>query len=302
MNLRSIDLNLLTIFDAIVSEGNLTHAADRIGMSQPAISAALGRLRITLNDELFISTGRGVKPTQRALQLQEPVRFILDEIRSALSVAYDFDPKTSDRQFSINSIDYGGVVVIPRLLRYLQGIDSSITINVSPDSMEDSQGVIDLGSADLAISSNPVVAPDFECRVLRHERPYCLVHKQHPEIAGSINVEQFEEAKHVLLYSNSSRGLVLDAHLLELGVRRVCGSRVPSFFNMPYMVTNSDMICTMPRQMAEDFAQQFGLQAFAAPFENWSAIYYLIWHGSLEDDSGHRWLRDTIFQLCPDKD
>lgn len=301
MNLRSIDLNLLTIFDAIISEGNLTHAADRIGMSQPAISAALGRLRITLNDELFISTGRGVKPTQRALQLQQPVRHILNEIKLALSVVENFDPKISDRQFSINSLDYGGVVVIPRLLRYLQSINSSITVNVSPDSVEDSHGVIDLGSADLAISNNPVVGPDFECQILRHEQPYCLVRKEHPEIAGSLNVEQFEKAKHVLLYSNSSRGLVLDAHLVELSVKRVCASRVPSFFNMPYMVANSDMICTMPRQMAEDFAVQFGLQALAAPFEQWSAIYYLIWPSSLEEDSGHRWLRETIFRLCPDK-
>ncbi|EED35011.1 putative transcriptional regulator, LysR family [Luminiphilus syltensis NOR5-1B] len=300
MNLRSVDLNLLTIFDAIVSEGNLTHAADKIGMSQPAISAALGRLRVTLDDELFVSTGRGVKPTQRALQLQEPVRRILEDVRAALTSTGEFDPESSDRVFTISSIDYGGIVVIPRLLRYLQKQQSPIIVNINPSQTGEAHRDVDRSSGDLTITSDPLLSPDHECKLLRRELPYCLARKDHPDITGSLSVEQFQRNRHVLLYSNNTRGLALDAHLLQLGFNRECGARVPSFFNMPYIVGNTDMICTMPRQMAEDFARQFGLQVLAAPFDNWTASYFMVWHRSFNGDSGHCWLRDSIFRLCSD--
>lgn len=298
MNLRSIDLNLLTIFDAIMTEGKMSAAAEKIGMSQPAMSAAVSRLRITLKDELFIRTGSGIKPTPRALELERPIREVLDKISDTISQTLAFDPQKSDRLFTLASIDYGGIAIVPPLLKQLAEINATVRLNVWPQYEEDLKDLMHFGTVDFALDNIPILEDDFHVETVRQEPGYCLVRKQHPRIQGSLNLEQFLENEHVVLYPKSNRISLLDQHLLSNGLRRKHGMKVPSFFNMPYIVQQTDMICALPEKVARHFAQQFDLALYPAPVENWTAPVYLMWHNSLHGDPGHRWLREIIIELC----
>ena len=298
MNLRSIDLNLLTIFDAIIAEKNLSRAAEKIGMTQPAMSAALGRLRITMKDELFLRTGRGLTPTPRARELQQPIRDILDRINSTLSQTQRFDPKTSERVFILASIDYGGIAVIPRLLQHLQQIESTVKTNIWPQYETDLVEQMHFGKVDFAIDNIPITDNEFHIEMLCQERAFCLVRKGHPKICDTLDLEQFLEAKHVVLYPHGDRVSQLDEYLISKGLRREYGIKVPSFFNMPYIVQSTDLICGLPERMALHFAELFGLKAMPAPVGDWLASYYLMWHRGLEEDPGHKWLREIIIKLC----
>jgi len=301
MNLRSVDLNLLTIFDAIITELNLSRAAEKIGMTQPAMSAALGRLRVTLKDELFVRTGRGVRPTPRALELQRPIRDILDRVSSTLSATQRFDPETSERVFTLASIDYGGIAVIPQLLRHLQELQSSVKVNIWPQYESDLAEQMHFGNVDFAIDNIPITDNEFHIENLRQERAFCLVRKGHPYIRDNLSLEQFLEAEHVVLYPHGDRVSQLDEYLIARGMRRNYGIKVPSFFNMPYIVQSTDLICGLPERMALHFAQLFNLKALAAPVEDWVATYYLMWHRGLDEDPGHKWMRDIIIALSRDQ-
>lgn len=301
MNLRSIDLNLLTIFDAIITEQNLSRAGEKIGMTQPAISAALGRLRITLKDELFVRTGRGVRPTPRALELQRPIRDILDRVSATLSQTERFDPQVSNRVFTLASIDYGGIAIIPQLLQHLQQLETSIKVNIWPQYESNLAEQMHFGKVDFAIDNMPITDNDFHIEVLSRERPFCLVRKGHPDIRDGITLDQFLQAEHVVLYPHGDRVSQLDEHLIARGMRRKYGIKVPSFFNMPYIVQSTDMICGLPERMALHFAQLHDLKAYPAPVEDWIANFYLMWHISLDEDPGHKWLRDSIIALSRDQ-
>jgi DNA-binding transcriptional LysR family regulator len=298
MNLRSVDLNLLIIFDAIVTEQNLSRAAEKIGMTQPAVSAALGRLRITLNDELFVRTGRGVRPTPRAVELQQPIRDILDRVTATLSRSERFDPETSTRVFTLASIDYGGIAVIPQLLQHLQEIHSSVKVNIWPQYETGLKEQMHFGNVDFAIDNVPITDNEFHVETLRKERAFCLVRKGHPTIGNDLSLQQFLEVEHVVLFPHGDRVSQLDEFLIAKGMRRRYGVKVPSFFNMPYIVQRTDMICGLPERMALHFARLYGLRALPAPVPDWVATFYLMWHLGLEEDPGHRWLRGLVVNLC----
>jgi len=298
MNLRSVDLNLLTVFDAIMAERKMSAAAEKIGMSQPAMSAAVSRLRLTLKDELFIRTGSGIKPTPRALELERPIREVLDKISDTISQTLAFDPQKSDRLFTLASIDYGGIAIVPPLLKHLADIEATVRLNVWPQYDEDLKDLMHFGTVDFALDNIPILEDDFHVETVRQEPGYCLVRKQHPRIHGDLSLEQFLENEHVVLYPKGTRISLLDQYLLSNGLRRKHGMKVPSFFNMPYIVQQTDMICALPEKVARHFAQQFDLALYPAPVENWTAPVYLMWHNSLHGDPGHRWLREIIIELC----
>lgn len=298
MNLRSVDLNLLTIFDAIMAERKMSAAADKIGMSQPAMSAAVSRLRITLKDELFIRTGSGVKPTPRALELERPIRQILDMVSDTISQSVAFKPDKSDRVFTVASVDYGGIAVVPQLIKHLKAINSNVRVNIWPQYEADLKDLMHFGSVDFALDNIPILEDDFHIETVRKEPGFCLARKDHPSIQENLDLEQFLDTEHVVLYPKNDRISLMDQHLLANGLRRRHGMKVPSFFNMPYIVKESDMICTLPEKVARHFASLFDLNIFPAPVEDWSAPVYLMWHSSLHGDPGHQWLRKIIVELC----
>jgi DNA-binding transcriptional LysR family regulator len=297
INLRSVDLNLLTIFDAIYTEQNLSRAAEHIGMSQPAMSAALGRLRVEFKDELFVRTGRGVKPTPRAIELSHPVRDVLDRIIATLSQVRSFDPETSQRLFTIASTDYGGTSVIPKLLEYMQRTQCAVRVNVWPQYESGLKDLMHFGSVDFAIDSTPITDTDFHNEILAREPVWCLVRADHPVIGNTLTIEQYLEAEHIAVYPQGGRASQLDEYLIERGMRRNHSIRVPSFFNMPYIVKSTDAICSLPETTARHFAKVHALRALRIPSVDWVATYYLMWHSSMAQNPAHQWLRNILVAL-----
>tara|TARA_R110001592_G_scaffold240929_1_gene501180 strand:+ start:12242 stop:13144 length:903 start_codon:yes stop_codon:yes gene_type:complete len=297
MNLRSVDLNLLTIFDAIATERNLSRAAEKIGMSQPSVSAALGRLRIEFKDALFVRNAHGVTPTPRAIELQHQVRDILERISATISQSQRFNPETSQRVFNLASIDYGGIAVIPPLLEHLQQRQFRMQVNVWPQYETNLKDLMRVGTVDFAIDNNPITDDDFRIKVLRKETAWCLIRKGHPDFRDGLTMKQYLEASHIVLFPQGGRISKLDEYLIEHGMRRKHGVKVSSFFNMPYIVKCTDYICSLPKGLALHFAQLHDLQAMEIPLDDWQGSFYLMWHASLDQDPAHRWLRNIVIAL-----
>lgn len=190
-NLRNLDLNLLVVFEAIYSAGNVSHAAKRLGMSQPTISNALGRLRDMIDDPLFVRKGKGVEPTPKAISMIGPLREALQMIRSGVADGVSFDPEIDTRHFRIVLLDQLEAVLIPHLVRSIQN-RRNITfemLQISPDAVID--GLND-GSLDLALSPHIPTAKDMQQEVIGHANVVMVARKGHPEIDGTVTLEQYQ--------------------------------------------------------------------------------------------------------------
>jgi DNA-binding transcriptional LysR family regulator len=294
MNLRSVDLNLLTVFDAIMVEQNLSRAAEKIGMSQPAISNALARLRITMKDELFINTGRGVRPTPKALELAEPIRGALEKIANTLSQTQGFDPTSSSRKFVLSSADYGVAVIFPTLINRLNEMGATVLIDIQQHSSDFLKEKMNFGTVDIALDYDPVPGSDLEHRAVLPEGACCLVRKNHPFITDSMTLKHYCKAKHIATNQTS----LFDKHLMKHNIQRDIAMRVPNYFNIPHIVPNTDLVSTLPQRLAEKFAKQFDLKIFPAPIPDWNVSIFLLWHKNQNHDPGHKWLRDIVIDAC----
>lgn len=298
MNLRSVDLNLLTLFDAIMTEQNLTRAGDKIGISQPSMSNALSRLRALTGDELFVRSGRGVKPTPKAMLLAGPIRTILDMVVNTLSMDSDFDYQASDRSFNLVLGDFGDVVLMPRLLQWLGELNCKVRINLLHRGESDYREEMHFGKIDLLLSAIPTVDEEIHCEQIFSEPEYSLVRRDHPEIKDSLSLEQFLAQEQVVLSAPIRQGFMIDQQLRARNLERKHQVTVHSSTEMPHIVAATDMICTMPLSMARQCAEIFNLKMFPTPLEGVDVTGYLMWHKSLQNDAGHKWLRGLIIDLC----
>ncbi|MDD2058454.1 LysR substrate-binding domain-containing protein [Pseudomonas sp. GD03860] len=299
MNLRSVDLNLLTVFDAIMAEQNLSRAADRIGMSQPAISNALSRLRHVFKDDLFIRTGHGMRATLRAQELATPIRKILDMVMTTLTQGADFDYTSSTRAFNLVLSDYGEVVLLSPLMRWLDAIGANVQINVETYMQRDLKEKMRYGKIDLCLWAEPMPSDAFDSQLLLSEELYSMVRRDHPLVSNRLTLEQYVTLKHLVLeWRDTENPRPVERHLQRLGLSRELYLHVHSFFSMPWIVAGSDVVCTMPSRMAKTFSELHQLKCFKTPLEGLEVPIYLSWHRSVEEDPAHRWLRNGIALIC----
>ncbi|WP_099867570.1 LysR family transcriptional regulator [Pararhizobium haloflavum] len=296
MNLRTIDLNLLLVFEAIYTEGNLTRAADRLAMSQPAVSNALARLRGALDDALFLRTARGMSPTPRARQMIQEVRQALDLITSALrNTAAQFDYTQSDRIFSIAAEDYGEAVITPRFMDWLTGVAPHIKAQVLPKQSLALQEDLKDGRIDLAIDYFRVRGEGFTNQHLMTDELVSMVRVDHPTIRDTLTLEQYISLPHVVL---SQKAPMVDRELSKRGLSRNRALHVPHFISMPLIVKSTDFICTLPRRMAMLYMEHFRVKVLKSPIDFPKIPIYVIWSDNMERDPGHIWLRQALQALC----
>ena len=297
VNLRNIDLNLLTVFDAVMTEGNITRAAEKIGMSQPAMSIAISRFRHIADDKLFERTGRGVKPTPRALELSGPVSRALVVISSALEHGTEFDLKTSERSFNLGFGDYGELVILPRLAQRIAKVDSNIRLNTLPTAGIDMQKEMHFENIDLYLWLVPLENSEIRSTQIGTMDHACIVRKDHPSIKDSISIEQYADLAHVVYELPGAYGpSLIDRELWRHNLKRKRACEVYSFFHMPRIISSTDMIATMPRPMAEAYASIHNLKIIPAPIPAEMAIF-LMWHKRLDNDTGHQWLRNAVIEI-----
>ncbi|MCH8497432.1 MAG: LysR family transcriptional regulator [Marinobacter sp.] len=292
LNLRSVDLNLLPVFDAIMEAGQLTRAADNLGMSQPALSAALQRLRHTLGDPLFIRTRQGMLPTPRAQELHLRLNKQLADLRDTLDPANSFVPATSQRRFIVLSNDHFELVVLPSLLSRLKAEAPHVVVEVTlaDDSMPEK---LYTTQADLAVDAFATECGQMNRHVLMEERLVVVARKDHPTMHGHCSKQQFLDAEHVVL-PDRNRRLPLDQILNEPGWQRRTGARVTQFASMLATCSRSDLIATVPERVARQFANALGLQTMPFPANIPPLPIYLVWSPALENDPAHRWFRHHL--------
>ncbi len=305
MNLRSIDLNLLTVFDAIMAEGNQSRAANRLGMSQPAMSNALARLRAALGDPLFVRTAQGMTPTPRGRALAEPIRQALDLVQTGLERSRrddDFDYRSSTRPAVVVVDDYGDTVIMPRVMNWLMQTAPGVRVRIRRDPLGAalSKKLSD-GSVDLAIRYFRQRDGELQAKMLIEEEFVSMVRQDHPAIGDSLSLAQYLALPHVVFGRLGRQGIrnsIVDRELRRLGLTRHIALQVPGFQSMPIIVQNTDFVCTLPRRMAQAYAHHLRLKTLKTPLDLPSLPLYMVWSKSMDRDPAHQWLRNSIYELC----
>lgn len=295
MNLRTIDLNLLTVFDTILSERSLTRASAKLHMSQPAISNALARLRTTLNDPLFVRTAQGMMPTPRTKQLAGPVRQALDLIQNSLREQGTFEFGTAARKFTIAIGDYGEAVIMPRFVDWLAQVAPNIQIQIRPELGRFIKAELREGVVDLAMDYFRIRGEEFHHVHAMDEHLVSMVRQDHPVIGDHLSLDDFLALPHVMLTQDKP---IVDTVLQAHGLSRNIALQVPHFLSMPLIVQKTNFICTLPKRMALVYAEFFRTKVLKTPLEFPPIPIYFMWHQSLDSDPGHRWLRNALCELC----
>jgi DNA-binding transcriptional LysR family regulator len=298
MKLRSLDLNLLLVFDAIYGERSISKAAHKLHLSQPTVSNALARLRERLGDPLFERHAQGVRPTLRAKKLAEPIRQALHLLERGLRDDEAFDFANSAREFVIAVEDYGESVILPGFVRWLAEVAPRVRIQIRTDGGAALQEGLREGTVDLALDYFPVNGAGFRSHCVITETLMTLSRREHPLLGERLSLEQYVALSHVVLRAPSNQRPMIDLALAKRGLQRRITVRVPRFISMPLIVQASDMIGTLPRRMATLYADHFRLKAFAVPLRVPQFPVYLIWHESLEPDAGHQWFRQSLIDFC----
>ena len=298
MNLRSLDLNLLLVFDAIYTERSISKAASRLNLSQPGVSNSLRRLRKSLEDPLFKRDAQGMSPTPRAKTLREPIRQALDLLESGLRSDESFDFAGSIREFVIAVEDYGEAIVLPRFIDWLASVAPNIRVRIRPETSSALQVELREGTVDLALDYFTLEGTGFNSRCVLSETLVSLARQDHPHIGERLNLETYLALRHVVIEPHPMAKSMIDLTLAKRGLKRHITLTVPHFLSMPVVVQSSDMICTLPRRMAYLYADHFRLKTYSVPLRMPEFPVYLIWHDSFDNDPGHLWLRNHIIGLC----
>lgn len=299
MNLQAIDLNLLLVFEALMDERNVTRAARRVGLSQPAMSNALGRLRRTFDDPLLARTPEGMTPTPLAQSLIVPVRTALAALRGALEERPAFDPATSQRTFHLQANDYAELMLLAPLLGELRGQADGIGLHVyRPRSLFQPPSAIALAdSFDLALGFFPdalTLESGIRSELLWEEHNVCIARARHPTIRGELSLAQFAQARHVAVFYKSQGPGLIDALLEQQGLGRRQTMLAPHFITIPFIVAASDLIATVPERLARQFVVQLKLQVLPAPLTIPPFRLSALWHERFDGDAAHAWLRGLI--------
>ena len=304
MSFLTLDLNLLRVFDAVMTEQNLTRAAGRLAMTQPAVSNALKRLRDSLGDELVIRTAHGVKPTPRAETLWPSVRRALAELEDAVSPTV-FDPSQADETFRMAMSDGSASLWLPKLVRIIDSEAPDIKIRMVPLTTRDPRAQLLRGDIDLAIGFFPGVVSQLATMPdtpVRHEQLYsgqyvCVMRKGHKLEKEKLTVDNYCEASHLMVSpSGRARGLVDDA-LTTLGRERQVRLTVNQFATAGRVVNNSDLIMVIPHHLIEATGMTDSLIVKALPFPMPDVNVDMLWHERDNRRAAHKWLRQQMSEM-----
>jgi DNA-binding transcriptional LysR family regulator len=292
-NWGTVDLNLLIVFDAVMQERNLTRAGKRLGLSQPAASHALARLRQMLHDDLFIRTPDGMRPTPRAEQMAQPVREALRELRITLEPEA-FEPASSTREFSLAVNNYAARAIVPALARIVGNLAPRVSLDINPIGMRDVFDHLDAGGMDMALTTLVDGGERFKCVRVMDDDFVALLDGSHPAAEGAvIPAERLADIPHIAITSTGDDTSFIDDALEQRGLARTIATRVP-FLSVVLMLVGSDRLAVVPRRVAEDLARICPLVARELPFPSPRIVLSMIWHRRLDNHAAHRWLRDMV--------
>ncbi len=290
MNIKTFDLNLLRVFAAIYAERNVSKAAYAIGLSQPAMSNALMRLRKACSDTLFIRTTGGMEPTALAEELIGPVRQALSILQASLEHPYGFDPRESERTFRILMSDAGEGIVLPRLIPAVLRDAPNVRIETLRRPNELYAQLLQSGEADLAIGNLTFLKSGFYQQRLFGDPYCCLARRKHPCICGDFTLNQFLEAQHVSVATGNADERVERA-LAKMRAKRKVILSVTHYHVATEVVARSNLVVTVPRNAARSAP---GVQVLPVPLKISVADVRQFWHRRAHKNPANQWLRAML--------
>jgi DNA-binding transcriptional LysR family regulator len=292
------DLNLLPIALAIYEEKSVSGAGKKLGMSQPAVSAALNRLRHTFSDQLFVRTANGMEPTPRGLGLIQPARDILARVQHEVLEGETFDPKTTRARFSVVASDIGEMVFLPSLLARIQRDAPHASVSSLTLSVAETAAAIETGHVDLAIGYFPDLQKNnfYQQRLFSHSFT-CLLRSDHPIQGDRLSMKQFLELGHAVIKSEGRSQEVFERFLEKKKVERRVVLSTPHFMSIPFILSTSDLVATVPLAVGTSFAKFASVRLVKPPLKIPSFDLKQHWHRKFHQDARNKWLRSIVSEL-----
>lgn len=294
--MQTADIRLLQVFEEIYKTGSVTRAADKLGLGQPAVSIALGRLREHFDDPLFVRIANVMEPTPLARELEPQISGTLASLEQVFGYRSGFDPTTAERTFCISMTDISQLVLLPRLWAHLRRTSPGIHIDIVPLSA-DTPRLLESGEADLALGFMPQLEAGFYQQSLFRQRYVCVASADHPRIRNRLSLKQFEREEHAVVTTSGTGHLILDREIASQGITHNIALRVPNYLGIAFVVEQTDMLVTIPERLAEVLEGRGRFKVFPVPFALPDYAVKQHWHERYHHDPGNRWLRSVLSEL-----
>ncbi|KFX68897.1 LysR family transcriptional regulator [Pseudomonas taeanensis MS-3] len=298
-DLRRVDLNLLIVFETLMHERSVTRAAEKLFLGQPAISAALSRLRSLFDDPLFVRTGRSMEPTARAQEIFALLTPALDSISTAVSRAADFNPATSNAVFRIGLSDDVEFGLLPPLIKRLRAEAPGVVLVIRRTNYLLMPGLLASGEISVGVSYTEELPANAKRKVLRRSRAKLL---RADSALGALSLDDYCSRPHALVSFAGDLSGFIDAALEKIGRKRRVVLAVPQFSGLGTLLSGTDILATVPDYTAAALTAAGGLRAEELPLETQTFELHMTWRGAQDNDPAERWLRSRIQMFCGDPD
>lgn len=302
MNISGIDLNLLLAFEALMDERHVGRAAKRVGLSQPALSNAIGRLRTRLKDPLFVRRAQGMVPTPRAEQLAGPIRSALAQLRQTLEAPHVFDPSVSAHRFRIALSDDVELRLVPCVARAMLSGELQMQTRRLDSLFAVPEIELRNGTLDLAIGYFPDarnLSPGLVMQPLSEENNVVIARRGHRLWRGRLTIERFTQLDHAAVIYRSQVWGLIDNELASRGLQRRLRLALPHCLSVLHAVASSDLIACVQESVVERFGKKLNLISCPEPLGLPPFVLRMVWHSQRDNDPSHAWLRDLIVsELC----
>lgn len=296
---RLLDLRSLLLFEAIFSEGSVSRAAEKLGLSQPTVSLGLAKLREHFSDELFVRSARGVVATPLADQLIWPVRDALRVVEGVSGLRTVFDPATEQRTFRIAMTDASHIALMPKIYGHVHRVAPGIRLEATgiDETLADR---LQSGEADLAIGLVHGLETGFYQQALYSQDWICLTGGTHDLVSRGMTLDDYQAGEHVAVKGGTGQGL-LDKTIETRGIRRDVKLKLPGFLGLSAILSSTNLIATLPRHIGNTLAEAAGLTVYACPFEIEGFLVRQHWHARFHNDPANQWIRSVCTGLLAER-
>ena len=294
MNIKNFDLNLLVVFKTLYEERNVTKASKKIGITQPAMSNALNRLRYLVKDELFIRGPKGMRPTPRANELASPIQTALNNLELSLS-SINFDPQTTKKLYKISISDDVAPLILPNLINFLEKESPNSSLRIRSEQGSEALKLLDSNDIDFAIGRFEMVSTRFESVDLYTEKYVCMMNSDHPLAKDEkLSIEQYLSSKHLRVAPAGTPVAPIDRSLSQLNLEREIFARIDLVTMAPLILKNSDLILTLPSKTAQRMAKNYNFSIAELPIGLEQRQTKLLWHRELTNHPAYDWIKSQI--------
>jgi DNA-binding transcriptional LysR family regulator len=297
MDIRAVDLNLLKAFDALIRERAVTRAAGRIGLSQPAMSHALSRLRDLFADDLFVRTPNRMEPTARAREIAPLVSAAIEHIDAALNLGVGFDPAKSAGIFNAGMAEYAEVALVGQVAETFARQAAMATLRLTPVTGAEAAEQLDSGSIDVAVAHLRALPAHFDSIVLLRDPFVLMARRGHPLAAPSLSIEAYAALNHVLVSPRGATSGAVDRALLDFGLKRRVALLVATYLALPTVLAGSDLVATVPRRAAQRIAAIAEIEIIPLAI-NLSVTVSMAWHRRTTSEPAQAWFRSLLIEAA----